>query len=144
MGETHETISAKLTGISGYHPLFQQAFGSPDITIDTVAKAIATFERTLLSGNSRYDRYKAGNKTALTVSQVRGMDEFFNTAKCDQCHEGVNFTSNSYHNLGVGTDQPKPDVGRFEVTKDPMDWGAFKTPTLRDIARTAPTCTTAA
>jgi len=112
------------------------------VTIDNMAKAIATFERTLLSGNSPYDRYKAGNnaagKPAMSPAQVRGLDVFFNTAKCDQCHEGVNFTSNSYHNLGVGADQPDPDPGRFEVTKDPMDWGTFKTPTLRDIARTAP------
>jgi cytochrome c peroxidase len=101
-------------------------------------KAIATYERTVLSGNSPYDRYKAGNKAALTPAQVRGMDIYFNKAKCDQCHEGVNFTLNSYHNLGVGTDKPNPDIGRMEVTKNEADWAAFKTPTLRDIARTAP------
>jgi cytochrome c peroxidase len=63
---------------------------------------------------------------------------FFDKAKCDSCHEGVNFTLNAYANLGVGTDRKDPDVGRFAVTKDPADWGAFKTPTLRDVARTAP------
>ena len=138
MGETHTGVATKLNGIAGYRDLFGKVFGSAEVSIDNVAKAIATFERTLLSGNSAYDRYKAGNKAAMTAAQVRGMDVFINKARCDQCHEGVNFTSNSYHNLGVGSDKPKPDVGRFEVTKDPKDWGSFKTPTLRDIARTAP------
>ena len=149
MGNTQVDVVAKINAIQGYRVLFQKCFGSPerssvpmDVTIDNLAKAIATFERTLLSGNSPYDRYKAGNKAALTQPQVHGLEVFVNKAKCDQCHEGVNFTSNSYHNLGVGVvigvDQPDPDHGRFEVTKDPMDWGAFKTPTLRNVARTAP------
>ena len=63
---------------------------------------------------------------------------FARDLKCDSCHEGINFTLNAYANLGVGTDKPEPDVGRFAVTKDPADWGAFKTPTLRDVAKTAP------
>ena len=109
-----------------------------ELHIDHVAKAIATFERTVLSGNSPYDRYKAGNKKAMTPQQVRGMDVFFDKAKCDQCHEGINFTTNAYDNLGVGTDKPNPDEGRFAVTKNREDWGAFKTPTLREIAQTAP------
>jgi cytochrome c peroxidase len=142
MGNTQVDVVAKINAIAGYRTLFEKSFGSPEVTIDNLAKAIATFERTLLSGNSAYDRYKAGNKAvgkpAMTRAQVRCLNVFVNKAKCDQCHEGVNFTSNSYHNLGVGTDLPEPDVGRFEVTKDPLDWGAFKTPTLRDAARTAP------
>jgi cytochrome c peroxidase len=102
MAETHVNVAAKLNGITAYRDLFQKSFGSPDVTIDNIAKAIATFERTLLSGNSAYDRYKAGNKSALTRAQVRGMDVYFNKAKCDQCHEGVNFTANAYANLGIG------------------------------------------
>ena len=92
----------------------------------------------MLSGNSPYDRYKAGDKKAMTKQQIHGMSVFFDKAKCDQCHEGVNFTLNMFANLGVGTDKPEPDVGRYAVTKNPADWGAFKTPTLRDIARTGP------
>jgi cytochrome c peroxidase len=103
-----------------------------------MAKAIACFERTVLSGNAPYDRYKHGDKAAMTAQQVRGMDIFFNRAKCDQCHEGSNFTLNAYSNLGVGSDKPDPDVGRFAVTHDPRDWGVFKTPTLREIEHTAP------
>jgi len=138
MGNTHETCANTLRGVAGYRSLFAKAFGSDDITIDHVAQAIATFERTLLSGNSPYDRYKEGDKKAMTPAQLRGMKLFFNKTKCDKCHEGLNFTTNAFHNLGVGIDKPNPDVGRFEVTKDPKDWGAFKTPTLREIAYTAP------
>jgi len=138
MGATHSDVVAKIGGIAGYRPLFQKAFGSPEVTVDKMAQAIATFERTLLSGNSPYDRYKAGDKKALTLAQIRGLDVFVNTAKCDQCHEGINFTTNSYANLGVGADKAEPDSGRFVVTHQNGDWGAFKTPTLRDVARTAP------
>jgi cytochrome c peroxidase len=138
MGTTHSDVVAKISGIAGYHPLFQKVFGSPEVTIDKMAQAIATFERTLLSGNSPYDRYKAGDKKALTAAQIRGMEVFVNTAKCDQCHEGINFTTNSYANLGVGADKAEPDEGRFAVTHQSADWGAFKTPTLRDISRTGP------
>lgn len=138
MGHTHVDVVKKFNAIPGYRALFKKAFGTEDFTIDHMAMAIATFERTVLSGNSPYDQYKAGKKSAMTAEQVRGMDVYLNKAKCDQCHEGINFTSNSYHNLGVGMDKPNPDEGRFVVTKNPSDWGAFKTPTLRDIERTAP------
>lgn len=138
MGHTHDAIIANLNKVPGYQKLFKQVFDHDDCDIDMVAKAIATFERTVLSGNSPYDKYKAGKKSAMSPSQVRGMDVYFNKAKCDQCHEGINFTTNAYHNLGVGTDQPKPDAGRFDFTQNEADWGAFKTPTLREIARTAP------
>ncbi len=138
MGNSHEGVVKSIKGIPGYAPLFAKAFGSPEIDIDRTTKAIATYERTVLSGNSAYDRFKAGNKSALSAAQIRGMDIYFNKAKCDACHEGVNFTLNSFNNLGVGTDKPTPDAGRYEVTKNDADWGAFKTPTLRDIARTAP------
>jgi cytochrome c peroxidase len=139
MGNTHENVVARLKAIPGYHVEFQKAFGSPEITLDRATKAIATFERTVLSGNSPYDRYKfGGDKKALTAEQLRGMNVYFNKAKCDQCHEGINLTANAYHNIGVGMDKPNPDVGRYAVTKNDADWGAFKTPTLREIANTAP------
>jgi cytochrome c peroxidase len=138
MGNTHEVVVKTLKGLPGYVARFKQAFGSEEFGIDEVTKAIATYERTVLSGNSPYDRYKAGDKKAMSASQIRGFDVYFNKAKCDQCHEGVNLTANSYHNLGVGTDKPNPDEGRMAVTKNPADWASFKTPTLREIARTAP------
>jgi cytochrome c peroxidase len=138
MGNTHETVVATLQGIAGYRAMFAKVFGKESFGIDEVTKAIATYERTVLSGNSPYDRFKAGNRKALTAAQQRGFDVYFNKAKCDQCHEGINLTANAFHNLGVGANRSNPDVGRFAVTKREEDWGQFKTPTLRDIARTAP------
>jgi cytochrome c peroxidase len=138
MGNTQEAIVEKLRGVAGYRPMFAAAFGSETVDIERVAMAIASFERTVLSGNSPYDRYKRGDKKAMSQEQVRGMAVFFDKAQCDRCHEGANFTLNAYANLGIGSDKPDPDVGRFGVTKDPRDWGVFKTPTLREIEHTAP------
>jgi len=138
MGSTHDAIVTKLKTVSGYKPLFAKAFGSEEITIDRVALAIACFERTVFSGNAPYDKYKRGDKKAMTPEQVRGMTVFFDKAKCDKCHEGANFSLNAYANIGVGSDKPDPDVGRFAVTKNERDWGVFKTPTLREIEHTAP------
>jgi len=138
MGNSHEMVVASLKGIPGYRAMFAAAFGSDEITIDRAAMAIATFERTILSGNAPYDRYKKGDKKAMTPEQVRGMSVFVDKAKCDRCHENFNFTLNAYANLGVGTDKPDPDVGRFAITKDPRDWAVFKVPTLREIEHTAP------
>ncbi|MCA2963571.1 MAG: cytochrome-c peroxidase [Acidobacteriota bacterium] len=138
MGHSHDGVVRNLQQIAGYRQLFKASFGSEEVTIDRVAKAIATFERTVVSGNSPYDKYRAGNKNALSAAQVRGLNVYFNKAKCDSCHEGPNFTLNSFHNLGIGTEKANPDAGRFAVTKNPADWGAFKTPTLREIAHTAP------
>ncbi len=138
MGNTHDGVVTRVKSIAGYKVLFEGVFGAGEININQVAKAIATYERTVLSGNSAYDRYRAGKKSAMTAQQIRGYNVFVNKAKCDQCHEGINFTTNAYHNLGVGTDKPNPDEGRSAVTKNAADWGAFKTPTLREIANTAP------
>ncbi len=139
MGHSHDGIVDTLKKIPGYRTRFRQVFGTADIQIDQVAKAITTFERTILSGNSPYDRYKKlGLKNAMTETQRHGMYVFFYKAKCDQCHEGINFTSGSFNNLGVGTDKPNPDPGYAAVTHKDEDWGKFKTPTLREVAHTAP------
>ena len=138
MGNTLDGAVATLKKIPGYAPLFAKAFGSDEINIDRVAMAIATFERTILSGDAPYDRYKKGDKKALSAEQVRGMSVFFEKAQCDHCHENANFTLNAYANVGIGMDKPNPDVGRYAITKDPRDWGVFKIPTLREIAHTAP------
>lgn len=137
MGHTHEGVVGRLKVIPGYRTLFAKSFGTEDFTIEHVAMAIASFERTVLSGNAPWDRYRRGDKKAMTPQQVRGF-AVFDKAKCDSCHEGVNFTLNMFANIGVGADKPEPDVGRFAVTKNPADWGHFKTPTLREIEHTAP------
>lgn len=134
----HAAVVKRLKGVSGYVRLFEKVFGTRDFTIDHVAKAIATFERTVYSGNAPFDRYNEGDKQAMSESQVRGMNVFFNKAACDSCHIGFNFTDGSYVNIGIGMDQPKPDLGRYEVSKRDEDKGAFKTPTLRDVEHLSP------
>ena len=134
----HQACVDTLRGIPGYVKRFEQVFGTKNFTIDHVAQAIATFERTVLSGNAPYDRYKAGDKKAMTEAQVRGMNVFFDKAQCDRCHIGFNFTDGSYMNIGIGMDKPNPDLGRYLVSKREEDKGAFKTPTLREIEHTGP------
>jgi cytochrome c peroxidase len=137
MGNSHQAIVKTLQGIEGYKPLFKASFGDDAIDMDRIAKAIATFERTVVSGDSPYDRWKAGQAKGMSPAAQNGL-KVFKKAQCDACHEGQNFTSNMYSNIGVGIDKPTPDVGRVEISKDPEDWGAFKTPTLRDIEHTGP------
>lgn len=138
MGNTLENVVATLKKVPSYVKAFEQAFGDPDITSKRIAQAIASFERTVLSGNSPFDRYEAGDKGALSASARRGLALFRGKARCQVCHAGFNFTDEGYHNLGVGMDQPNPDLGRNDLTKKEEDKGAFKTPTLRHIHATAP------
>jgi cytochrome c peroxidase len=128
---------AKLNKIPGYKQQFQKVFGT-DVTSENISKAIASFERTVLSGNAPYDKYKAGNHNVMSAAAERGMKLFFGKAHCSACHVGPNFTDESFHNIGVGMKAEKPDLGRYEVTKVVGDKGAFKTPTLREVARHAP------
>lgn len=139
----HKSVVKRIREIKGYVPLFQAAFGpavsSPEaITIDQVAQAIATYERTVYSGNSPFDRYEEGDDNAMSRSAIRGMEVYNGKARCADCHKGFNFTDESYANLGVGFEGPNPDMGRYVVTKQEKDRGAFKTPTLRDVEHTAP------
>lgn len=141
MGNTHEKVVATLGAIPGYRPFFKAAFGSDSVTLDRLAKAIADYERTRMSGNSPWDRWKAGDEKAVSASVKRGDTLFFGKAACNQCHLGPNLTDSSFHNLGVGWDVRKKvfrDSGRFVVSKKIEDTGAFKTPTIREVARHAP------
>jgi cytochrome c peroxidase len=137
MGANPDEIVAKLNAIEGYRTQFQQVFGT-DATPETVVKAIAAYERGIIGGDAAWDRYLAGDEAAVTEDAKRGWKIFDEKAKCTNCHSGVLFTDLQYHNVGIGMDKPNPDVGRFTVTKRPEDTGAFKTPTLRDIAKSAP------
>jgi len=132
-----EEVVAKLNKIEGYKKQFQKVFGT-EVNADGIAKAIAAFERTVLSGGAPYDRFKAGDAKALSESAQRGLKVFFNRAHCSACHVGPNFTDGAFHNIGIGMDHEKPDIGREEHSKQQGDRGSFKTPTLREIARTAP------
>jgi len=137
MNMTLEAVVKKLNGIAGYREQFQDVFGA-DVTSEGIAKAIAAYERTVLSGNAPYDRYKAGDKDALSAAAERGRALFFGKAHCSACHVGANFTDNAFHNIGVGMNAKEPDVGRFAVSGLEGDRGSFKTPTLREIARSGP------
>jgi cytochrome c peroxidase len=136
MGAKADEITARINALQGYRAQFQKVFGG-DATPDNIVKAIATFERTIISGNTAWDRAKAGDQSALNESATRGWN-IFQAIKCTNCHDGVLFTDQQYHNIGIGMDQKEPDPGRFKVTSKPEDTGAFKTPTLRDIAKSAP------
>jgi len=140
MDLTLKELEEKLNKIEGYRKQFQEVFGA-EVTSENVAKAIAAFERTILSGNAPYDQFKAGKKDALSEAAQRGMKVFFNKASCSACHSGPNFTDGAFHNIGIGMDEKdesRIDLGRYTESKLEGDKGSFKTPTLREIARTAP------
>ncbi len=137
MGSTPQEVERALSAIPGYAPLFERAYGDANIRYDRVAMAIATYERTLVSANSAYDRYLAGDKSALTKSQKAGLEFFNHKGECAECHSGPNLTDERYSNTGVGFDR-QPDAGRKAVTGRKSDNGRFKTPTLRDVARRGP------
>jgi cytochrome c peroxidase len=134
---SHADVVSRIAAITGYRKWFKRVFQSA-VSIDNLTKAIAAFERTMLSGNARYDRFKAGDPQALSASEQRGLALFEDKARCNQCHSGFNFTDEEYHNIGVGWDKRRIDLGRYKVTALQRDIGAFKTPTLREVARTAP------
>lgn len=135
--EAHMQCQDRICKIAGYRQLFKEAFDTNECNINDIAKAVATFERTILSGNAPYDRYIAGDKTAMTAQQIEGM-RIFKSSGCANCHFGYNFTDGRFTNIGVGMDVKQPDLGRYEITKDAKDWGAFKIPTLRETAKSAP------
>jgi cytochrome c peroxidase len=138
MGETHDTAVSKLKKIKGYQKQFQTVFGT-DVNLQGAAEAIAAYERTIISTNSAFDKYVAGDSKAMDESAVRGMALFKGKARCILCHNGPNFTDNQFHNLGVPQVGPRnEDLGRYDVTKAEKDKAAFKTPTLRSIIETAP------
>ncbi len=169
MGMTNEKeLTARLSTIPEYQRQFKRVFKSEDLTIDTIANAIAAYERTVLSGNSPFDRFIMGQTTALTEAQKRGWTLFKGKAKCIECHtyslQNPFFTDFKFHNTGVAVADTALDelvrtfeksskdtsgtvlahaagfseLGRFAVTLQRVDIGAFKTPMLRDLELTSP------
>lgn len=173
MANTHEAVVKLVNSKEGYRIQFEKVFGGkPDI--EQVGKAIAAFERVLVTGPSPYDFYEpvrrmletfreelsdlkalktddpemfnkftslkaASDAHKMSDEAKRGRDLFFNVkSNCSACHVGANFTDELYHNLGVGMDTQEPDLGRFSQTKVEKDKGAFKTPTIRNIALSGP------
>ena len=136
MGHSLDVLVKELAEIPEYKDGFQKVFGT-EVTKDGIAKAIASFERTVLSGNSPYDQFKAGDKDALTKSQKRGM-ELFEDLGCATCHAPPLFSNYGYYNAGVGMDKDPPDAGRKAVTDKDRDLGKFRVPALREVANTGP------
>jgi cytochrome c peroxidase len=130
-------LASRLNRVPRYRQLFASEFGAGP-SFANVAEAISSYERTLTTGNSRFDRYARGDKSALTDAEKRGLLLFLGKAACSQCHLGPNFTDDKYYNIGLASHGGQPDLGRFEVTKDPADRGGFRTPSLRNVALTAP------
>ena len=136
MGANPEVVTAKINAISGYRAQFQEVFGG-EASPERIIQAISAFERTILSGNTPYDRWQSGDESSVNDSVKRG-HKVFKDLECNNCHDGVLFTDMQYHNTGIGMDADKPDVGRYKVTNKLEHTGAFKTPTLRDISKSAP------
>jgi cytochrome c peroxidase len=162
----HPAVEAKVRALEEYLPLFEKAFGDRSVTIERVVQAIASFERTLLSLDAPIDRFLAGDAKAISPSAARGWELFNGKARCNTCHGRIEvlplFTDEAYHNIGVAAkavnfeelarkvDQDpaalprfshEPGInqlGRFLVTHEHKDIGAFKTPQLRNVAKTAP------
>ncbi len=138
MGESLDNVVRKLNAIPEYREQFQRVFGT-DVTKEGIAKAIAAFERTIVSGPAPYDQYIGGDKKAMSKSAVRGMDLFNGKAHCTLCHSGPTFSDQGFHNLGVGYKNGKlSDIGRYKITQRKKDMGAFKTPGLRNVEETYP------
>ncbi len=173
MAFTHEMAVEFVTNNPVYRMEFEKTFGRAP-NIDDIGRAMAAFERVVVTGPAAYDareelnkfkqafaedledleafkeddpelyaRYQAAEDAAkanpMSESAIRGQKFFFSAqANCAACHVGVNFTDEKYHNLGVGMDAQEPDLGRFVVTGDEKDKGAFKTPTLRNVAQSKP------
>lgn len=164
MGSSHEVCVKTIADIPGYKMQLEKIYG--DTSIDSIAKAIASFERAVVTGPSPFDynevlvafkgededdikenpaawaKYSAAKdaltKKPMSESAIRGRELFFGKANCTACHVGANLSDEKYHNIGVGMDAEKPDVGRAEISKDPKDTGAFKTPTIRNVELTGP------
>lgn len=162
----HDAVVKKLRGIEEYQPLFAAAFGSDEVTIERVGQAIASFERTLISLEAPIDRFLAGDQSAISEAAKRGWELYNGKARCNNCHGHVGafplLTDEQYHNLGVGTTDPRfveiarqaerdpasvdrladdpivGELGRFIVTRERKHLGGFKTVHLRNVALTAP------
>ncbi|MCH1502283.1 MAG: c-type cytochrome [Verrucomicrobiales bacterium] len=143
---SEEKVLERLRVSEAYRGLFKRAFGNDEPSKETVAKSLACFQRTLLSGSSAYDRWNAG-KPALSEAAHEGYQLFIGRAQCWQCHPlnseaSVLMTDHSFHMTGVPisevADEPATDLGRFEVTEEPIDRLLFKTPSLRNVALTPP------
>ena len=142
MGQPVPMLIERLRADASYRLAFARSYGTEPIDSQSVARALASYVHTLRSGNASIDRWRNGDAAALSESERRGLALFGGHAGCNSCHVGPNFTDEEFHNTGVSARSARyaarEDPGRARVTRRTEDVGAFKTPTLRDVARTAP------
>ena len=135
MNQNLDEVLDKLSSIPGYVALFAAAYPGEGITKITLGKAIAAYERTIVSNDAPFDRWQRGSERAVDASVKRGFDVFKGKGRCETCHGGFNFTDDGFHNTGL---KGNTDPGRYAKVPLKAMRGAFKTPTLRDIALTGP------
>ncbi len=132
-----DTAVARLADDADYRAAFEETFGEPP-TRTTLARALASFVRGLLAGDSPVDRFQGGASTALNAAEKAGLWIYESKGRCWRCHSGANLSDEGFHNTGVGVNGGVAEEGRLAVTGDPADRGKFKTPTLRMLEETAP------
>lgn len=132
-----EQLEERLRGITGYRHQFEAIF-SDGITAENIARALASFQRTILAGETPYDQFRGGHADALDGEIGQGSGIFFGKAHCGNCHIAKIYTDHQFHNIGTGLDTGTQDRGLATFTGRTEDVGKFRTPLLRDLARTAP------
>jgi cytochrome c peroxidase len=137
MGSTVADAVVRLRNHAEYPALFKAAFAD-EVSAVNLARALASFERVLLAGDSRVDRFRAGDIQALSDSERHGLWLYESRGRCWRCHSGPNFTDEQFHNTGVSWTGKPGDLGRYQVTREEPDRGRFKTPSLRGLTATAP------
>lgn len=139
MAFSADEAAARLRDDAAYRARFHEVFGNEQVTPAQLAQAIATFQRSLAPHGGRFDRFLVGRRDVLDETELHGLHLFRTKARCMNCHNGPALTDNAFHNLGLHFHgRPRQDLGRYEITGDPADSGAFRTPSLRGVARTAP------
>lgn len=139
MAQGLQAMVENVRAVKGYQPLFKAAFNNDSITLLQIQKAIATFERSVVSHKSRFDRFVSGSADALSNDEVVGLHLFRTKARCINCHNTPLFSDNQFHNDGQTLYGSKmEDMGRYEVTHNRKDIGVFRTPSLREITQTGP------
>jgi cytochrome c peroxidase len=164
MNQNLDFLEEEIRAVEEYRLEFKKVFGTEETSRQRIAMAIAAFERTLISMDAPLDRYLAGETEAISPAAKQGLDIFSGKGKCAECHFGVNLIDDKFHALNVQehptlSNDPRivatrrfvaklyhfeefrtleEDPGRYLITKEKKDWGAFKTPTLRDISKTGP------
>lgn len=139
MNADANTAVNQIAAVKEYRPLFNAAFGDDEVTLDRITMSLAAFQRTVVGGRSKFDSFLKGNKNALTDAAVRGLHLFRTDARCINCHSGPAMSDWKFHDLGISNyGRALEDRGRWLITKDPKDMGAFRTPSLRNVTQTRP------